>query len=100
VQVFIHLFGFQEGEVAAKKSVGDHRTRVLLGCQGVLTYSRLHSLLSPVVSNWSILRSADGFVGEIDQTRPMSFKFRLKTVQDFDHAICPKCTVHHDIVGK
>ncbi len=98
--MFIHVFGFLESEVAAKKNAGDQRTRALLGCQGELTFARLHALMSPVIPNWSFLRSADGFVGEIDQSRPMSYKFRLKAVLDFDHTACPKCTGHHDIVGE
>lgn len=83
-EVFLHLF--------ADALPPDTTPRSLLsGGKVVKTFAEARTLLDPFLAGWSRRSRQDHFISEVDASAPITFTFRLKYHETFDHTYCAKC---------
>ena len=73
---------------------------LLAGAKVVLTFAEARALLDPFLALWYRRSREDQFVSEVDPAVPISFTFRLKWQDDFDHTACPKCSTAWTLPGE
>ena len=75
-------------------------TRLLLGVRIPVTLDALRTACDRYLPSWHIKRAKDGYVSRVMEEKEISLSFSTKTVDTYDHSVCPKCSILRTMAGK